>query len=194
METIQANARVVLDYSLHDDKGDLLDASEGQDGEPIVYVHGYGMIVPGLETALMGLRAGEEKKVIVSPEEGFGEHDDELVMEVERSEFPNPTKVEPGDEFVAESPDGDEVPMRVIEVKGDSVIVDANHPLAGQTLHYTVKVREVRAATDEEIEEAATAFDEAGYGGCTEDHDHATAHGDGADKLVQLNMSKSKAN
>ncbi len=176
--TIQPNAYVVIDYSLHDDDGDLLDASEGEGGEPIVYVHGYGMLVPGLEAALVGLAAGDEREVVVPAASGYGERDDELVLELDRAEFPDPAKVKVGDEFVAESPDGDEMAMEVVEVKDDLVIVDANHPLAGVTLHYQVKVRSVRDATEEEVHHAATELEEAqGHDhvhgeGCDHDHDH----------------------
>ncbi len=164
METIQPNARVVLDYTLEDGDGRVIDASHLEDGGPIVYVHGYGMIVPGLELALVGLRAGDTADVVLEPEKAFGERDEELVLEVDRTEFPNPANVEKGDEFVAESPDGVEIPMLVVEVKADSVVVDANHPLAGQTIHYRVKVREVAAASDEEVAAAAVEFEGAGYG------------------------------
>lgn len=162
---IGPNARVVLDYELKDDEGEVLDASAGEGGEPIVYVHGYGMLVPGLEAALVGLEAGAAKEIVVTPEDGYGDRDEELVIEVDRADFPNPDGIEVGDEVVAESPDGDEVPMRVLEVKGEGVLVDANHPLAGVTLYYSVKVREVAKATDEELAEAAEAFEAAGYGG-----------------------------
>ena len=174
--TIQPNTHVTLDYELRDDEGELIDASEAEDGEQIEYVHGYGMLVPGLEAALVGLRVGDERDVVVPAEAGYGERDESLVLEVERSEFPDPKAVEPGDEFVAESPDGDEVAMTVMEVKDDVVVVDANHPLAGMTLRYSVKVRVVRQATDEEIEHAAAELDEAHehvHGpDCDHDHEH----------------------
>jgi FKBP-type peptidyl-prolyl cis-trans isomerase SlyD len=201
MNTIQPNARVVLEYTLKDDKGEVLDSSDAEDGEPIVYVHGYGMLVPGLESALMGLALGEAKDVTVSPDEGFGDRDDELVLEIDRSDFPEPKNVNIGDEVVAESPDGDEVPMRVVEVKEETVIVDANHPLAGVTLRYSVKVKEIAAASEEEIAEAAAGFEDAGYGegGCDDPtHDHSHDHGHGHDHdhpaktgdLVQLTSKK----
>lgn len=200
MKTIQANARVVLEYTLKNEKGEVLDSSDADDGEPIDYVHGYGMLVPGLEAALAGLAVGVTKDVTVVPEEGFGDRDEELVMEIDRSDFPDPKSVAIGDEVVADSPDGDEVPMRVLEVKEETVVVDANHPLAGVTLRYSVKVKEVAQATDEEIAEAAAGFEEAGYGGgCddpTHDHSHGNGHAHGHDhsekssNLVQLSSKK----
>jgi FKBP-type peptidyl-prolyl cis-trans isomerase SlyD len=174
--TIEPNRHVTLDYVLKDDAGEILDESKGEGGEPIEYVHGYGMLVPGLEAALAGMKTGESKEITVTAEEGFGDRDDELMLEIDREEFPDPKVVKEGDEFVAESPDGDEVVMRVVEVKGDTVVVDANHPLAGVTLHYSVNVREVREATAQEIEDAAADLDEAHqhvHGpDCDHDHDH----------------------
>jgi len=159
--TIQPNTFVTIDYELRDEDGDLLDASEGADGEPIRYVHGYGMLVPGLEAALVGLRPGDERDILVPPDAGYGVYDEDLVLEIDRSEFPDPKAVAVGDEFVAESPDGEEIAMSVVEVKDDVVIVDANHPLAGISLRYSVRVRDVRQATDQEIEQAAAQLDEA---------------------------------
>src|ERR1700733_14270989 len=99
MVKIQPNAFVSLDYTLHDADGELLDSSDAEgegEGHPIDYVHGYGMLVPGLEAALVGLETGDEREIVVSAEEGYGEHDEDLVLEVERSEFPEPSKVTPG--------------------------------------------------------------------------------------------------
>ncbi len=161
---IESNARVVLDYTLRDAENDVLDASDAEGGEPIVYVHGYGMLVPGLERALTGLAVGDTRDVVVPPEEGFGERDEELVLEVDRSEMPRPDAVAVGDELVAESPDGEEAVMRVVGVTQDAVVLDGNHPLAGETLRYSVVVRDVRPATAQEIAEAAAGFEEAAEG------------------------------
>jgi FKBP-type peptidyl-prolyl cis-trans isomerase SlyD len=169
--TIQPNTHVVLDYELRDDGGALLDASEAEGGEPIRYVHGYGMLVPGLESALSGLRTGDERDVVVPAEAGYGEYDEELVLHIDRAEFPDPSRVAVGDEFVAESPEGEEIAMNVVEVRESVVVVDANHPLAGMTLRYRVKVRDVRQATQDEIERAAADLDEA----------HAHVHGPDCD-------------
>jgi FKBP-type peptidyl-prolyl cis-trans isomerase SlyD len=193
MAKIQPNAFVSLDYTLCDEDGELLDSSDpSEDGQPIDYVHGYGMLVPGLEAALVGLETGDERDIVVSAEEGYGEHDDDLVLEVERSEFPDPSAVTAGDEFVAEGEDGDGVPMRVVEVKSDSVIVDANHPLAGVALHYKVKVLLVRSATEEEIENAARELADA------EEHEHGPDcdhdHDAESSGLVQLGTKKPAVN
>jgi FKBP-type peptidyl-prolyl cis-trans isomerase SlyD len=119
------------------------------------------MLVPGLEAALAGLRAGDERDIVVPAEAGYGEYDEGLVLQIDRSEFPDPKQVQVGDEFIAESPDGDDIAMNVVEVRDDIVVVDANHPLAGMTLRYRVTVREVREATQAEIERAAADLDEA---------------------------------
>jgi FKBP-type peptidyl-prolyl cis-trans isomerase SlyD len=201
MATIQPNSYVTVEYVLKDDDGEILDSSNitdsqpGDEGEeeggPIEYVHGYGMLVPGLEAALAGMTAGEKKKVTVSAEEGYGERDEELMLEIDRGEFPE--TVQPGDEFVAESPDGDEVVLHVVEVNEDAVLVDANHPLAGMTLHYEVDVKSVRDATENEIEAAARSLDEAHehvHGpDCDHDHgDHAVVTlGKGAPKKPVVN-------
>lgn len=159
--TIEPNSRVVLEYTLRDSDDDVVDASDAEDGEPIVYVHGYGMLVPGLEKALAGLEEGAQKEIVVTPDEGFGDRDEDLVVEVQRAEMPRPDAVEMGDELVAESPDGEEAVMRVVEIRADAIVLDGNHPLAGETLRYSVVVREVRPATEAEIEQAAADFDEA---------------------------------
>lgn len=151
---IQPNAFVTLHCRLEDAAGVRLDDGD----EPIEYVHGYSILVPGLENALLGLTVGDEKSVVVKPEDGFGDRDDELVLEVDRAELPK--DVEAGDELLAESDDGEEAPMVVVEVRKDSVIVDANHPFAGKTLHYHVKVVGIREASATEIEEAAAEYEE----------------------------------
>jgi len=154
---IQPNAFAEVDYVLEGEDGEVLDDSSAEDGEPLRYVHGYGMLVPGLEKRLTGLSAGESAEIVVPPEEAYGLHDDELVYSIDRSEAPNASE---GDEVVLEDEDGDEAVAHVVEVSDDELVIDGNHPLAGLTLRYKVAVREVREATPEEISRAATAFEE----------------------------------
>jgi FKBP-type peptidyl-prolyl cis-trans isomerase SlyD len=146
------------------------------------------MLVPGLEAALVGLTVGDEREVVVPAEAGYGERDESLVLQLDKSDLPEGGKVDVGDELVAESPEGDEIAMTVVELKDDVVVVDANHPLAGMTLHYQVKVVEVREATADEIEQAASDLDDAHehvHGpDCDHDHDHEpVALGSGPRKL-----------
>jgi len=141
---------VDIDYSLHLGDGNVIDQSSP--GEPLSYIHGEGHIVPGLEQALEGLAAGDARKVVVPPEEGYGPHDPRGTQEVPRDVFPADLKPEVGMQFTARGPRGEAVPFTVTDVKLESVVVDLNHPLAGKTLHFDVTVREVRVATAEELE------------------------------------------
>jgi FKBP-type peptidyl-prolyl cis-trans isomerase SlyD len=141
---------VSVDYELHLGDGKVVDASEP--GSPLSYIHGEGQIVPGLERALEGLAAGDVRQVEVSPEDGYGMHDVRGLQEVPRSAFPTDMEPAPGMEIMAEGPQGEAVPFVVREVKPDAVVIDLNHPLAGKTLHFAVTIREVRAASAEELE------------------------------------------
>ena len=146
-----SNGSVVsLEYKLHLGDGQVIDQSEP--GDALKYLHGSGQIVPGLERELDGMSAGDSKKVVVQPADGYGQHDPRGVQEVPRQAFPQGAPLEAGATFAAQAPDGSRIPVTVKEVKPDSVTVDLNHPLAGKTLHFDVTVKEVREATDEEKE------------------------------------------
>jgi FKBP-type peptidyl-prolyl cis-trans isomerase SlyD len=139
---------VSLEYRLHLGDGQTIDESEP--GQPLAYIHGQKQIVPGLESQLEGMGAGESKKVVVPPSQGYGEHDPRGLQEVPRAMFPPDAPLQPGLTVSAQTQQGDVIPITIRELKGDSVVVDLNHPLAGKTLHFDVTVREVRPATDEE--------------------------------------------
>lgn len=141
-------AVVSFNYTLTDDSGAVIDSSEGC--APLQYLHGYDNIIPGLENALEGAECGHKSMVVVEPAEGYGEVDDEAIFEVGRDKFPEGMDIFPGMQFAGETPNGD-VPLTVVEVKDDAVVVDANHPLAGERLHFDVEVMDVRPASDEEL-------------------------------------------
>jgi FKBP-type peptidyl-prolyl cis-trans isomerase SlyD len=138
------------DYTLHFGDGEVVDRSEP--GEPLTYLHGEGEIVPGLESALEGLDQGDAKQVVVAPAEGYGEHDPSGIQKVPRGAFPAGFEPKVGMELTAQDQSGDEVPFTIREVALDQITIDLNHPLAGKTLHFDVKVLGVRAATAEELE------------------------------------------
>jgi len=139
---------VLIHYKVANTEGELLDSSEGD--EPLAYIQGQGDIVPGLEKALLGKAAGDRLQVTVSPEHGYGEREEGKVQTVPRDAFESDAQIEPGMRFQAESEDGDVI-VTVTAVTEEEVTIDANHPLAGQTLHFEVEVVSVRACTDEEL-------------------------------------------
>ncbi|HET6426689.1 MAG TPA: peptidylprolyl isomerase [Planctomycetaceae bacterium] len=143
-----SNTVVSIDYTLTDSEGEILDQSEA--GSPLVYLHGADNIIPGLEAALTGKSKGDSLKVTVEAADGYGEYDESLVAEVERDRFPGADEVELGDQFQANTPDGPRL-VTVIEIADDTITIDANHPLAGETLNFDVKVVDIRVATSEEI-------------------------------------------
>ena len=147
---ITKNKVVSLSYCLKDEQGKELDRA-GTD-KPMMYLHGGGAIVPGLENALSGLKVGEKKEVTVKPEEGYGEVLSDLKMNVERKMFPAGQKIALGMQFMAELGDGRKHPFTVVKMKDDNINIDGNHPLAGKTLHFSVEVIEIRDATSEEVE------------------------------------------
>lgn len=159
---IAADKVVSIDYTLTDDSDEVLDSSVGE--APLVYLHGADNIVPGLEHALEGKAAGDEVDVVLDPEDGYGEYLAELISTVPRDMFEGVDELEPGMEFHAEAPDGESQIVTVRAVDGDDVTIDANHPLAGQRLHFQVKVVDIRDASAEELAHGHPHGDD--------DHDH----------------------
>ena len=147
--TIKEQSVVSIDYTLTNDQVDVIDSSEGQ--EPLAYLHGSSNIIPGLENALVGKQVGDNFKVSVQPEDGYGEHNPELTQVVPASAFEGGDNVEPGMQFHAQGPEGQVEMITVTEVNGDDVTISGNHPLAGQVLHFDVTVKEIREATEEEL-------------------------------------------
>jgi FKBP-type peptidyl-prolyl cis-trans isomerase SlyD len=143
------NKVVSIHYTLKNENGEVLDSSENR--EPLSYIHGQGNIIPGLENALTGAESQAEIDVTVTPEEGYGERHEQLIQDVPMSAFEGVDEVKPGMQFQAQTESGPRV-ITVQEVGEEEVKIDGNHPLAGETLHFKVKVDEVRDASDEEIE------------------------------------------
>jgi FKBP-type peptidyl-prolyl cis-trans isomerase SlyD len=139
---------VSIDYTLKDVNGEIIDTSDGR--APLDYVHGSGSIVQGLENALEGKAVGDELTVTIPPEEAYGLRDDSLAQSVDPKIFETEEDLQVGMQFQAPSEQGMMI-VTVTEIKDDSVTVDTNHPLAGETLHFDVAVVDVRDATEEEL-------------------------------------------
>ena len=145
------NKRVVsIHYTLTDNDGVELDSSKGQD--PLVYLHGAGNIIPGLESALAGLAVGEQVQVQVQPSDGYGEVDLELIQTVPHAAFEGVDDIQPGMRFQAQDSAGNVQSVQVTAVGDEGVTVDGNHPLAGMVLNFDVRIDGVREATPEEID------------------------------------------
>lgn len=139
-----------MHYELKDAEGEVLDSSKGQ--EPLVYLHGAGNIIPGLEEALVGKTVGDTVDAVIAPEKGYGMPVDALVQTVPKEAFGEEvSKVEVGMRFQAETEQGP-VPVVVTAMDDTTVTVDGNHPLAGKELHFNVSIAEVREASAEETE------------------------------------------
>lgn len=147
MNTIQNDLVAAIHYTLKNDDGDVVDSSEGRD--PLEYLHGHGNLVAGLEAALAGKAPGDSLKVSVSPEEGYGVSDEDLVVDVPREYLPA-EDIEPGMRFSAETSGGMRL-FTVVEVGEETVVMDGNHPLAGETLHFDVEIVSIREAQPEEL-------------------------------------------
>lgn len=143
---IEKNTAVTLRYKISDIAGRVLE----QSSEPVAYLHGrYGNLFPKVEQALDGKMAGYQTTVDLSTQDAFGERDESLVQVIQKSDFPSGIKI--GGQLQAQGPDGLARMFTVMKIKGQSVMLDANHSLAGKALRFSLTVTEVRAATDEEI-------------------------------------------
>jgi len=148
-DTVQDGVVVSMEYTLHVD-GEQLDTSEGQG--PLQFLVGYGNVIAGLESEMMGMKVGDSKDVVVQPENGYGEFDDEAFMNVSKKDFPKDMPLEVDTELTVRDEEGHARYARVDGVEGDSVRLDFNHPLAGAELHFSVKVVALREPSDEELE------------------------------------------
>lgn len=141
---ITKNKVAAIHYTLRDKEGTIIDSSEGRD--PLHYLHGAGNLIQGMEEGLEGKAKGDKFSLLIEPEKGYGEKDENLVQQVPRTAF-GAQDVKPGMRFSTNQ--GGVV--TVTEVGNESVTVDGNHPLAGVELNFAVEVMEVRNATAEEI-------------------------------------------
>ena len=148
-DVIAEKKAVTLEYVLHDKSGSELDRSKPD--KPLVYLHGASNIVPGLEEQLAGQSVGAELKAVVPPEKGYGVKRRLKPLRMPRSKFPADADIKVGAQFVTRTEQG-MLPLWITKIQGPTVVCTAEHPLAGVELHFSVKVLEIRDATDEEVE------------------------------------------
>lgn len=147
---IEKNKVVSMHYTGKLDDGSVFDSSQGK--EPLEFIYGVGMIIPGLEEGIEGLSAGDKKSVENIPsEKAYGQRQDEAMQEVPKDQLPQDVELKEGMQLAAQGPQGT-IPVTLAQIKDDSVVVDFNHPLAGKNLSFEVEIVEVRDATKEELE------------------------------------------
>lgn len=145
---VQANTVVSINYILRDDDNQVLDQSAPE--APLVYLHGHNNIIPGLENALFNKTVGDSINVTIPPVDAYGEYDEELIQAVPRAMFEGIDQIEPGMQFQAQMGEGIQI-VTVTAADDETVTIDANHDLAGKTLHFEASIVDIREATESEL-------------------------------------------
>ena len=147
MLKIEENKVVTFEYTLKNDSGEVIDSSANH--APLVYIHGAGNIIPGLEAELEGKKIGDKFHASIAPEDAYGARMDELVQKLDRDKLAHLDNIEVGMQLQAYDEEGMQI-LTIVEVTDKDVTLDGNHPLAGETLHFDVEVTDIREATEEE--------------------------------------------
>jgi FKBP-type peptidyl-prolyl cis-trans isomerase SlyD len=144
------NGKVVtMHYTLKNDAGVVVDSSEGKD--PLPFLQGHGNIIPGLETALEGCTVGDKLDVSVEPEEAYGLRIQDAIQQIPSSALQGVDNVTVGMQLQSQDEQGNPFVVVVTKIEEETITVDANHPLAGETLHFSVSIESIRDAQEEEI-------------------------------------------
>lgn len=159
---IDDNCVVSMHYQLTNGFGELIDSSQGD--LPLVYMHNTNALLPSLERELTGKRAGEHVAVTIYPEDGYGYADEELIAEWPREPIEKTQELIVGMRFNALGADGESKRVTLTEIRDDTVVLDANHPLAGQVLNFTLAIVSVREPTEQELEQGYAATTSANPG------------------------------
>lgn len=135
---IKKGSRVTFHYELRDDEGEVLDSTFNE--EPVIFVHGDGDIISGLEDLMEGEESGFTAKVTLTADQAYGEVNEDLIVFAGPENFDDDVELVEGGEVETEDPDGNVVVFQIIEVTEDKVYLDGNHPLAGETLDYKIEI------------------------------------------------------
>lgn len=150
MPSVADGMVVTFDFTLMLEGGEVADSTQGQ--MPLRFIVGQGQLLPGLEDAMIGMTAGEERDVTLEPGDAYGEWDEDALEEVAKSDLPGDMELEEGMPLEVTDTEGETYEASVYEVRKDSVVLDYNHPLAGETLQFKVKVLDIRPATPTELD------------------------------------------
>jgi FKBP-type peptidyl-prolyl cis-trans isomerase SlyD len=141
--TIAEGKTVSIEYTLTLEDKEVIDTNVG--GQPLTYVHGSNQIIPGLEKAMLGMQVGDSRNVTVEPEEGYGHTIEEAIIEVEKEQLPPEVfKVGAQVQGQGQGQEGQVVRGQVTGINGDTAVIDFNHPLAGKTLFFDIKIIDIK--------------------------------------------------
>ncbi len=133
---------IKIDYTGTLDDGTVFDSSEDH-GQPLEFTVGTGQVIPGFDDAVRGMEEGEEKEVRIEPDQAYGPYNDELTRSVPKENIPEEMEVQIGMMLGIQLPDGEQIPARVAQINDEAVLLDMNHPLAGQALTFNIQVKEI---------------------------------------------------
>ncbi|NIA03873.1 MAG: peptidylprolyl isomerase [Nitrospiraceae bacterium] len=144
---VKKNDKVKIDYTGTFDDGSVFDTSiHGDHSHPIEFVVGSGTIIKGFDDAVIGMEVGDEKEFTVSPKEGYGDYNPELKTKISKKQLPEGQEPKKGMTLMVKTPEGQSFPVKILDVTGDEILLDLNHPLAGKTLHFKIKLVGVESA------------------------------------------------
>ncbi len=148
---VEKNNKVIIEYEgrFDDSKGEIFDSSEGK--PPLTFIAGVGMVVPGFDNAVLGMEKEQEKEITLKPEQAYGERREELQQKIPRSVLPQDQQPEPGMMIIMANPQGQQMPAKITEVNENEITIDINHPLAGKTLYFKIKVKDYQEFNPEDL-------------------------------------------
>lgn len=175
---VEKNNKVTIEYEGRFDNkdGEIFDTSEGR--APLEFVSGVGMVVPGFENAIIGMKKDEEKEIILKPEEAYGEPREELKQKIPREILPKEQTPEVGMMLVMATPEGQQMPAKIIDVNDKEITIDINHPLAGKTLYFKIKLKDYEEFSPEELEKMMNPKEENHSCSCNCSEDDACKTGE----------------
>ncbi len=142
MAAVKKGDTIKVEYEGSLDDGTVFDASKNH-GAPLEFEVGTGQVIKGFEEGVIGLKSGEEKTIIIKPAEAYGDLNPKMIQKVPRDKLPQDQEPKPGMVLLVSLPNGQQIPAKITDVDSNTVTIDLNHPLAGKTLHFKIKIVEI---------------------------------------------------
>ena len=144
---VEKGNNVVVDYEGRLESGEIFDSSQhGDHSHPIEFEAGSGKVIKGFDDAVIGMNEGEEKEIEINPDEAYGQRNEDMIKQIPKSQLPEEQreKVKEGMMLGLQSPDGKQIPAKIVKVDDENISIDLNHPLAGKKLIFKIKIKEIK--------------------------------------------------